>query len=167
MSTLSPETKQKRLDDLYEYGKAKGMLTYKEIMDRLMELEMDSDQLDHVLETLDAYGVSVVNDTSGWVDCGVDDRVVFSIRLVVIIDDLYAEQLCYENGRCCTEADEKLVFSVEFHGCLLLFLFLSGEDIHYNESENHIGGKRSSETAGREPEWSGACSVKEYIHAQE
>ena len=39
LSTLSPENKQKRLDDLYEYGKAKGTLTYKEIMDRLMELE--------------------------------------------------------------------------------------------------------------------------------
>ena len=64
MSTLSPENKQQRLDDLYEYGKSKGTLTYKEIMDRLMELEMDSDQLDHVLETLDAYGVSVVNDAS-------------------------------------------------------------------------------------------------------
>ena len=64
MSTLSPENKQKRLDELYEYGKTKGTLTYKEIMDRLMELEMDSDQLDHVLETLDAYGVTVVNDAS-------------------------------------------------------------------------------------------------------
>ena len=39
MSTLSPENRQKRLDDLYEYGKSKGTLTYKEIMDRLMELE--------------------------------------------------------------------------------------------------------------------------------
>ena len=64
MTTLSPESRQKRLDDLYEYGKSKGTLTYKEIMDRLMELEMDSDQLDHVLETLDAYGVSVVNDST-------------------------------------------------------------------------------------------------------
>ncbi len=64
MSSLSPENRQKRLDDLYEYGKSKGTLTYKEIMDRLMELEMDSDQLDHVLETLDAYGVTVVNDSS-------------------------------------------------------------------------------------------------------
>ncbi len=62
MSTLSPENRQKRLDELYEYGKSKGTLTYKEIMDRLMELQMDSDQLDRVLETLDAYGVSVVND---------------------------------------------------------------------------------------------------------
>ena len=64
MSTLSPDNRQKRLDELYEYGKSKGTLTYKEIMDRLMELQMDSDQLDRVLETLDAYGVSVVNDSS-------------------------------------------------------------------------------------------------------
>ncbi len=64
MSTLSPDSRQKRLDELYEYGKSKGTLTYKEIMDRLMELQMDSDQLDRVLETLDAYGVSVVNDSS-------------------------------------------------------------------------------------------------------
>ena len=62
MSLLSPEVKQTRLNELYEYGKSKGIMTYKEIMDRLMELEMDPDQLDHVLETLEAYGVSVVNE---------------------------------------------------------------------------------------------------------
>ncbi|MBO7662513.1 MAG: RNA polymerase sigma factor RpoD [Clostridia bacterium] len=60
--SLSPENKQNKLNELYEFGKSKGTLTYKEIMDRLIELEMDSDQLDHVLETLDAYGVTVVND---------------------------------------------------------------------------------------------------------
>ena len=64
MSTLSPENRQKRLDELYDFGKSKGTLTYKEIMDRVMELELDSDQLDHVLETLEAYGVTVVNDSS-------------------------------------------------------------------------------------------------------
>ena len=62
LSLLSPENKQDRLNELYEYGKSKGALTYKEIMDRLMELEMDPDQLDRVLETLEAYGVSVVNE---------------------------------------------------------------------------------------------------------
>ena len=54
MSNLSPESRQEKLNQLYEYGKSKGTLTYKEIMDRLMELEMDPDQLDHVLEPLDA-----------------------------------------------------------------------------------------------------------------
>ena len=63
METLSPETRTAKLNELYEFGKAKGTLTYKEIMDRLMEMEMDPDQLDKVLETLDAYGVSVVNET--------------------------------------------------------------------------------------------------------
>ena len=60
--TQSADSKQSRLDELYEFGKSKGFLTYKEIMDRLMALEMDPDQLDKVLETLEAYGISVVND---------------------------------------------------------------------------------------------------------
>ena len=59
----SPEEKKKnRLEELYEYGKSKGTLTYREIMDRLVELDMDADQLDNVLENLEAYGVTVVND---------------------------------------------------------------------------------------------------------
>ena len=60
-----PEEKIKnKLDELYEYGRSKGTITYKEIMDRLVELEMDADQLDHVLETLEAYGVNVINETA-------------------------------------------------------------------------------------------------------
>jgi RNA polymerase primary sigma factor len=62
LATISAEVRQNKLDELYEYGKSKGSLTYKEIMDRLMEMEMDPDQLDKVLETLDAYGVTVTND---------------------------------------------------------------------------------------------------------
>ena len=62
--SLSPELKKNRLDELYEYGKSKGTLTYKEIMDRLSELEMDADQLERVLDTLEAYGVTVVNENA-------------------------------------------------------------------------------------------------------
>ena len=62
--SLSPESKQNRLDELYEYSKSKGTITYKEIMGRLSGMELDADQLDHVLETLEAYGVSVVNDNA-------------------------------------------------------------------------------------------------------
>ena len=64
MSILSPEARQEKLNELYAYSKSKGAITYKEIMDRLMELEMDPDQLDHVLETLEAYGVTVTNDSA-------------------------------------------------------------------------------------------------------
>ena len=60
--TLSTDARQARLNELYEFGKSKGTLTYKEIMDRLMEMDMDPDQLDKVLETLEAIGVEVVND---------------------------------------------------------------------------------------------------------
>ena len=60
--TLSPDARQAKLNELYEYGKNKGSLTYKDIMDRLMEMDMDPDQLDKVLETLEALGVEVINE---------------------------------------------------------------------------------------------------------
>ena len=60
--TQTPDGRQKRLDDLYEYGKKKGTLTYKEIMERLMDLYIEPDQLDKVLENLEALGVTVINE---------------------------------------------------------------------------------------------------------
>ena len=60
--TLSPDVRQAKLNELYEFGKSKGSLTYKDIMDRLMEMDMDPDQLDKVLETLEALGVEVINE---------------------------------------------------------------------------------------------------------
>ena len=60
--TLSPDARQAKLDELYEYGKTKGSLTYKDIMDRLMEMDMEPDQLDKVLENLEALGVEVINE---------------------------------------------------------------------------------------------------------
>lgn len=60
--TFSPDSKEAKLNELYEEGKAKGVLTYAEVMNQLMELEMDPDQLDAVLDKLDSLGVRVVND---------------------------------------------------------------------------------------------------------
>ncbi len=57
--TLSPEARQSRLDALFELGRSKGSLTHKEIMERLMEMDMEPDQLDKVLETLEAMGVAI------------------------------------------------------------------------------------------------------------
>ena len=54
--------KKSRLDELYEIGRKKGVLTSKEVMDHLTEAEMEPDQLDKILETMEAYGISVVND---------------------------------------------------------------------------------------------------------
>ena len=58
----SENRQNSRLDDLYDYGRKKGVLTSKEIMERLTEAEMEPDQLEKILETLEAYGISVVND---------------------------------------------------------------------------------------------------------
>ena len=60
--TNAPDNRQAKLNELYELGKNKGKLTYKEIMNALMEMDMDPDQLDKVLETLEALGVEVVNE---------------------------------------------------------------------------------------------------------
>ncbi len=60
--TFSPDSKEAKLNELYEEGKTKGVLTYAEVMNQLMELEMDPDQLDAVLDKLDSLGVRVVND---------------------------------------------------------------------------------------------------------
>ena len=60
--TLSPEARQSRLDALFELGRSKGSLTHKEIMERLMEMDMEPDQLDTVLETLEAIGVAIAGD---------------------------------------------------------------------------------------------------------
>ncbi|MBR2824257.1 MAG: RNA polymerase sigma factor RpoD [Clostridia bacterium] len=58
-----PDNKQvSRLDELYAYGKKKGVVTSKEVMEYLTEQEMEPEQLDKILETLEAYSISVVND---------------------------------------------------------------------------------------------------------
>ena len=93
-----PEEKKKtKLDELYEYGKSKGTITYKEIMDRLMELEMDADQLDRVLETLEAYGVNVVNETAD--------------RQIVLTDEQAADQAA-EAARIGGEDNTQIDLSV-------------------------------------------------------
>ena len=56
------DTKQMRVDELLKVGKAKGMLTYTEIMNQLVELEIEPDQFDKILETLESLGVDVVNE---------------------------------------------------------------------------------------------------------
>ena len=62
MSNQSIETKMNRVRELLETGKAKGTLTYKEIMDQLVEVELEPEQFEKILETLETLGVDVVNE---------------------------------------------------------------------------------------------------------
>lgn len=50
------------LKELVERGKAKGMLTYKEIMDAFEEIELEPDQIEKIYETIENMGVDVVGD---------------------------------------------------------------------------------------------------------
>ena len=80
--TQNPDGRQKRLDDLYEYGK-KGTLTYKEIMERLMDLYIEPDQLDKVLENLEALGVTVINENDPQPAQSSEDTPIDTINLSV------------------------------------------------------------------------------------
>ena len=81
--TQNPDGRQKRLDDLYEYGKKKGTLTYKEIMERLMDLYIEPDQLDKVLENLEALGVTVINENDPQPAQSSEDTPIDTISLSV------------------------------------------------------------------------------------
>ena len=81
--TQTPDGRQKRLDDLYEYGKKKGTLTYKEIMERLMDLYIEPDQLDKVLENLEALGVTLINENDPQPAQSSEDTPIDTINLSV------------------------------------------------------------------------------------
>ena len=52
----------KKINDLLEKGKSKGVLTYKEIMDALEEQEMDQEQVEGVYDRIEALNIDVVED---------------------------------------------------------------------------------------------------------
>ena len=89
--SISPEVKQAKIDELYEQGKSKGTIAYKDIMNQLMEFEIEPDQFDKILENLEALGINVVNDkaASGTEDAPeeVDDKIDLSVPDGINIDD--------------------------------------------------------------------------------
>ena len=56
------DKKREKLNELLEQGKAKGVMTYDEIITKLSTIEIDPEQFDMVLETLEAMGVEVIRD---------------------------------------------------------------------------------------------------------
>ena len=62
MLSMTPDARQAKLNDLFEQGKTKGTMTYKDIMNQLVEFEIEPDQFDKILETFEALGVDVVNE---------------------------------------------------------------------------------------------------------
>ena len=62
LSKLNAEAMQARINDLIETGKAKGVLTYNEIIDTLGETELVSEHFDKILDTLAGIGIEIVKD---------------------------------------------------------------------------------------------------------
>ncbi|WP_422444169.1 RNA polymerase sigma factor RpoD [Thermoanaerobacterium sp. DL9XJH110] len=55
--------KMKAVKELIEKGKRNGVLTYKEIMDTLEDIEdLDVDQIDKIYESFEEMGIEVIND---------------------------------------------------------------------------------------------------------
>ena len=60
METKDP--REKRIDELVERGKAKGVLTYKEVMDALEDLELDPQQIESIYDRFEAMTIDVVEE---------------------------------------------------------------------------------------------------------
>lgn len=60
MENKEPQTK--KIDELLEQGKSKGVLTYKEVMDTLDELDLDTEQIERIYDKFEALNIDVVED---------------------------------------------------------------------------------------------------------
>ncbi len=58
------ESKKDKIKELIEKGKSKGVLTYKEIMDMLEEIDLQPEQIEKVYETLESLGIDVMDEVS-------------------------------------------------------------------------------------------------------
>jgi len=56
------EKARKRVKELIEKGKSKGVLTYTEIMDMLEEIDLEPDQIEKIYDTLETLGIDVVDE---------------------------------------------------------------------------------------------------------
>ncbi|MEG1559809.1 MAG: RNA polymerase sigma factor RpoD [Clostridia bacterium] len=71
----STVNREQKINELLEKGKAKHVLTFKEVMDALEELELDAYQIEMIYDKLEALGIDVVEEMKGSED-GDEDAVV-------------------------------------------------------------------------------------------
>ena len=56
------EPRMQKINELLEKGKAKGVLTYKEIMDALEEQDLDQEQVEKIYDKIEALNIDVVEE---------------------------------------------------------------------------------------------------------
>ncbi|MBR6811909.1 MAG: sigma-70 family RNA polymerase sigma factor, partial [Oscillospiraceae bacterium] len=59
---ISREAVQQRIQKLLETGKKNGKLTTKELLDTLEELDLDTEQVDRIYDTLEELGIDIISD---------------------------------------------------------------------------------------------------------
>ena len=62
--TLSADIRQEKLNELYELGREQGSLTNLDIAEKLGELQLDAEQMESVLDTLQAMNIAVLEEQS-------------------------------------------------------------------------------------------------------
>jgi RNA polymerase primary sigma factor len=73
------------IKELIAKGKRKGIISYREIMDTLEQVDLSPDQIDEVYETLTSNGIEILPDTSEEV---VDEQDVFPVESEEVEIDL-------------------------------------------------------------------------------
>ena len=68
------EHNQNMVRELIEKGKKRGVLSYKEIMDSLEELDLDTDQIDEVYQSLEEMGIDIIGDKDDDILIDKDDK---------------------------------------------------------------------------------------------
>ena len=61
-NNVNTEVVAARLRELIETGKSKGILTYKEIVELLGDVELSPEQFDRVLDTLSGLNIEVIKE---------------------------------------------------------------------------------------------------------
>ena len=62
MNNETMEAMKSHVAELIETGKSKGVLTYKEIVEQLSDVELDADQFNRILDTLQELSIEVVKE---------------------------------------------------------------------------------------------------------
>lgn len=83
---INGEAKFNKIKELIESGKSKGVLTYKEIMDVLEEIELETEQIERIYDTLESLGIEVLDDTAAE-EASSETELELSVPESVNIDD--------------------------------------------------------------------------------
>lgn len=91
MKRLTEKQQEKMLEEFYESVKAKGSVSYEEIFSALTKAEINPEEFENVLETIDSLGVQVTKDVEGALppeeEGEEEDPIDLSVPEAINIDD--------------------------------------------------------------------------------